>query len=69
MRLIGPAVVLALGLVLAPWAAEAQRAAKAYKIGYLSAFTPQRSPTIKSFLQGLHDLGYVEGRGRDFVME
>ena len=37
MRLIGLAVVLAVSLVLAPWAAEAQRAAKAYKIGYLSA--------------------------------
>ena len=31
MRLIGLAVVLAVSLVLAPWAAEAQRAAKAYK--------------------------------------
>jgi ABC-type uncharacterized transport system substrate-binding protein len=67
MRLIGLAVVLAVSLTLAPWAAEAQRAAKAYKIGYLSASTPQRSPTIKGFLQGLHDHGYVEGR--DFVME
>jgi putative ABC transport system substrate-binding protein len=68
MRRIGLAVVLTFSLILAPLAAEAQRADKAYKIGYLSAYTAQRSPTtLKSFLQGLHDLGYVEGRG--FVME
>ena len=67
MRLIGLAVVLAVGLTLAPLAGEAQRADKAYKIGYLSASTAQRSPTLKNFLQGLHDLGHVEGR--DFVME
>ena len=67
MRLIGLAVILIAGLILGPLAAAAQPAGKAYKIGYLGASTPQRSPTIKGFLQGLRDLGYVEGR--DFVME
>jgi putative ABC transport system substrate-binding protein len=68
MRLIGLAVILTVSLILAPLAAEAQRADKVYKIGYLSASTSQRSQsTLKSFLQVLHDLGYVEGRG--FVME
>jgi len=67
MRRIGLAVVLTISLTLAPLAAEAQQAGKVYKIGYLSAYSAQRSPTLNSFLQGLHDLGYVEGR--DFVME
>jgi putative tryptophan/tyrosine transport system substrate-binding protein len=67
MRRIGLAVVLTLSLVLAPFVAQAQRSDKAHKIGYLSAYPPQRSPTLKSFLQGLDDHGYVEGR--DFVME
>jgi putative ABC transport system substrate-binding protein len=58
---------IASGLLVAPLAAEAQQAGKVYKIGILvGGFSPRR-PGIKSFLQGLHDLGYVEGRS--FVME
>jgi putative ABC transport system substrate-binding protein len=68
MRLLGLAVVLAVSLTLAPLVVEAQQAAKAYKIGYLSAWSSQDNvPWLKSFLQGLSDLGYVERR--DFVME
>ena len=56
------------GLVAAPLAAEAQPAKRVYRIGYLSAgsaaFVPNRA---ENFLQGLRDLGYVEGR--DFVVE
>ena len=37
MRLIGLAVVLALGLVLAPLAAAGQQAEKVRRIGFLSA--------------------------------
>jgi putative ABC transport system substrate-binding protein len=59
------------GLLAAPLAAAAQQPGKVYKIGYLFAFLPGTStrprPYLKSFLHGLHDLGYVEGR--DFVME
>ncbi len=40
MRLIGLAVVLALSLVLALLAAEAQQAAKVYHVGLISAATP-----------------------------
>jgi putative ABC transport system substrate-binding protein len=56
---------LAGGLLAAPLAAGAQQAKKVYKIGYLDAGSSRTRG--KSFLQGLHDLGYVEGR--DFVME
>jgi len=55
-------------LLAAPLIADAQQAKKAYKIGYLSpnlSQTPHTPP--QRFLQGLRDLGYVEGR--DFVME
>jgi putative tryptophan/tyrosine transport system substrate-binding protein len=53
---------LAGGLVAAPLAAEAQQAAKIARIGYLG-FNLTASPHLpEAFLQGLHDLGYVEGR-------
>jgi putative ABC transport system substrate-binding protein len=50
------------GIVAAPLAAEAQQAAKISRIGLL-ANNPAASPhLLEAFLQGLHDLGYVEGR-------
>jgi putative ABC transport system substrate-binding protein len=54
-----------LALLAAPLAAEAQPAGKVWRIGYLRSTD---SPVLsKAFLQGLNELGYVEGR--DFVME
>jgi putative ABC transport system substrate-binding protein len=53
---------LAGGLLVAPFAAEAQQAAKIARIGYLGN-SPTAFPHLReAFLQGLHDLGYVEGR-------
>ena len=66
MRRIGLAVVLALGLTLAPLTAEAQQPAKVYRIGYLAPWSTDSLPA-QSFRQGLHELGYVEGR--DVVIE
>jgi putative ABC transport system substrate-binding protein len=61
MRRIGLAVALAVSL-LAPLAAEAQQAAKVPRIGYL-VFNLEASAHLRdAFLQGLGDLGYVEGR-------
>ena len=52
--------LLALGAV--PLAGEAQQAAKFARIGYLSS-SVAASPRLRdAFLQGLRDLGYVEGR-------
>jgi putative ABC transport system substrate-binding protein len=51
---------LAISLLAAPIAAEAQQAAKIARIGYLAT-----NPTPhfqEAFRQGLRDLGYVEGR-------
>jgi putative ABC transport system substrate-binding protein len=57
---------LAGGLLAAPLATEAQQAAKIAHIGYLSYLgtnTRSGSPHLhEAFLQGLRDLGYVEGR-------
>ena len=50
------------GLLAAPLATEAQQAAKIARIGYLET-NPVTSPHVReAFLQGLRDLGYVEGR-------
>ena len=61
MRRIGLAVVLALSLILAPLAAESQQATKIARIGILGGISAP-SPLREAFLQGLRDLGYVEGR-------
>jgi len=60
MRLIGLAVVLALGLTLTSLCAQTQ---PVHRIGYLDG-TPLRTNTarIEAFRQGLRELGYVEGQ-------
>ena len=55
-------ILALLALGAAPLAAEAQQAAKVARIGYLSP-NLAASPYLRdAFLQGLRDLGYVEGR-------
>src|SRR5215813_5273999 len=50
-------------LVTAPLPAEAQQAAKVFRIGFLGSGGPaDHAPRVASFRQGLRDLGYVEGR-------
>jgi putative ABC transport system substrate-binding protein len=51
--------LLALGLVAAPLAAEAQQAGKVYRIGFLGTFPSVPGP---HFLDGLRERGYVEGQ-------
>ncbi len=55
-------ITLLLGVVAAPLAAEAQQAAKIARIGYLAASLAGSPHLHEAFLQGLRDLGYVEGR-------
>jgi len=70
MRLIVLAVVLSVGLVWSPLAAEAQQAGKVPRIGLLSpasSFDPGRNPNdlaalFAAFRESLHELGYVEGQ-------
>jgi len=61
MRLIGLAVILAVGLTLAPLAAGAQQTEKVRRIGFLSAAIPG-SVVQDAFRQGLREHGYIEGR-------
>ena len=63
MRVIGLAVVLALVLALVAVAAEAQRADKVPRIGFLSwGFPPPSDPWGQSFRERLRELGYMEGQ-------
>src|SRR4029450_5012456 len=57
MRLIGLAVVFAVGLTLASLAAEAQPAAKIPRVGLLRPGSPP-DPYVDAFRRGLEDLGY-----------
>jgi putative ABC transport system substrate-binding protein len=66
MRLIGLAVVLTLGLTLAPLAAEAQQAGKIWRIGILSGASPASQGNLAALLQGLREAGLVEGRNAVF---
>ena len=54
---------VALGILIAPLAADAQQQGKIYRIGYLSAGTPSaQAPYFEAFRQGLRDLGYIVGQ-------
>src|SRR2546425_6468718 len=52
---------LTLGTLSAPLAAGAQQGARLSRIGYLSSHSPETF-RIEAFRQGLHELGWVEGR-------
>ena len=58
-RFIG---TIASGLLAAPLAAEAQQTTKVARIGYLGRDIVPAPHLPEAFLQGLRDLGYVEGR-------
>jgi putative ABC transport system substrate-binding protein len=51
-----------MALVAAPTAARAQQAAKVPRIGWLVASLAGKSHMTEAFIQGLRDLGYVQGR-------
>ena len=55
-------LIAAGALLAAPLAAEAQQTAKIARIGYLSPNLAAGPHLRDAFLQGLRDLGYVEGR-------
>ncbi len=61
MRLIGLAVILAVNLVLAPLAGEAQQA-RSPRLGVLLFSAPETDPNVAALRQGPADLGHTESR-------
>jgi putative ABC transport system substrate-binding protein len=61
MSWIGFALVLTLGLIASPLAAQAPTATRVPRIGVL-ALTSNVPKSTETFQQGMRDLGYVEGR-------
>jgi putative ABC transport system substrate-binding protein len=58
-------VALVLALLAVPLVAEAQQPGKVPTIGYLSQFSGSAGPpsgSLTAFLEGLRELGYVEGK-------
>ena len=60
-RTIGSLVTLALSLLYAPLAVEAQPPSKVARVGLLSAAAPRSTPHWVALDQQLRELGYVEG--------
>ena len=61
MRLISMALLLTVGLTIAPLAADAQPA-KVPRIGILTLSVAPSTPIFEAFRQGLREHGYVEGQ-------
>jgi putative ABC transport system substrate-binding protein len=62
MRLIGLAVVLALSFTLAALAADAQEAAKMWRVGLFHVGVDHVPPSLDGLRDGLKALGYEEGK-------
>ncbi len=63
LRTIAVISILVLGLFAGLLPAEAQQAGKVHRIGYLSNRDGRSNPSyLKAFLQGLRELGYIEGK-------
>src|SRR5262249_57779600 len=61
-------IALALSVLAAPLAAEAQQPGKVARIGVLYPGTPSAAERLQAMLlQGLRDLGYVEGQNITFA--
>lgn len=71
MRLstVGLVATLALALLVAPFAVQAQQPAPVRRIGMLSGgvASPERTRYVEAFLQSLRDFGWVEGQNLAFA--
>ncbi|MBI3029721.1 MAG: ABC transporter substrate-binding protein [Candidatus Rokubacteria bacterium] len=61
LRSVGLIVTLALNILQAPLAADAQQAGRVPRIGYLRAEAPPAAD-VEAFRHGLREHGYVEGK-------
>jgi len=56
-------LIVALGMLCCPLAAEAQQAGRVHRIGFLGATSPAGyASQLEAFRGGLRDLGYIEGK-------
>ena len=62
MTRVSMVTLLALALLAAPLAAEAQQAGKVYRIGFLTSAAQRSDPIFVHFWEELRRLGYVEGQ-------
>ena len=62
LRTIGLISSFVLGLLVAELSAEAQQPGKVYRIGFLGRGSPATNSAYIELLQGLRELGYVEGK-------
>jgi putative tryptophan/tyrosine transport system substrate-binding protein len=62
LRPIRLVVTLALVILTAPLAVEAQLPSKVARVGFLQVTSPRSASFVQAFEQGLRDLGYVEGQ-------
>ena len=65
-RTIGLLITLALAILVAPLAVQAQPAQKVFRVGLLSTANPRSAPQFVAFAQRLRELGYVEGQNFAF---
>jgi putative tryptophan/tyrosine transport system substrate-binding protein len=66
-RVAGLLVILALSVLVAPLMADTQPSTKMHRIGILwSGSRPGSGALFETFLEGLRDLGYVEGQNLAF---
>lgn len=54
-------LIFAFSVVWLPLTANAQQPEKMHRVGLLGSYSPT-SPLYKEFRQGLHELGYIEGK-------
>ena len=65
LRAVAFCIALALGVFVAPLVADTQQPVKVPRIGLLLNNTPAvvaRNPRMQAFLQGLRELGWIEGQ-------
>jgi ABC-type uncharacterized transport system substrate-binding protein len=62
MRRSAIGLMLALAILVASLATEAQQPTHVHRIGVLLGTTPGRDPLVGAFLEGMRALGYVEGQ-------
>lgn len=65
-KLVAVSLCIAAAFVVTPLETTAQRSTKTPRLGWLQSNAPT-APYYQSFYQGLHELGYVEGKNIEII--